>query len=119
MAVRLISLTHRPAGRHLSPERFLVHISAIVRVELRAIVRLEELGQLKKSNNLIGDRNRDLPACSTVPQPTMLSRALVRGQIAYIVIYIVNIMTSCRLPRGLGVAAKPQIRIPADAGILP
>jgi hypothetical protein len=37
-------------------------------------VRLEELGQLKKSH-LIGTRTRDLPACSIVPQPTTLPRA--------------------------------------------
>jgi hypothetical protein len=35
-------------------------------------LRLEELGQLKKSNDLIGNRNRDFPACSTVLQPTTL-----------------------------------------------
>jgi hypothetical protein len=37
-------------------------------------VRLEGLGQLKKIN-VIGTRTRDLPACSTVPQPTTLQRA--------------------------------------------
>jgi hypothetical protein len=38
-------------------------------------VRLEGLAQLKKSNNLIGNRNRDLPACSIVPRPTTLLHA--------------------------------------------
>jgi hypothetical protein len=38
-------------------------------------VRLEGLGQLKKSNELIGIRTRDLPACDIVPQPTTLPRA--------------------------------------------
>jgi hypothetical protein len=33
-------------------------------------VRLEVLDQLKKSNDLIGNRTRDLPACSKVPQLT-------------------------------------------------
>jgi hypothetical protein len=37
-------------------------------------VRLEELGKLKKIH-LIGTRIRDLPACSTVPQPTTLPHA--------------------------------------------
>jgi hypothetical protein len=32
-------------------------------------VPLEGLGQLKKSNALIGIRNRDLPACSIMSQP--------------------------------------------------
>jgi hypothetical protein len=36
-------------------------------------VRLEELGILKKSNDLIETRNRDLPAYSIMPQPTTLS----------------------------------------------
>jgi hypothetical protein len=38
-------------------------------------MRLEGLGKLKKSNDLIGIRTRDLPACSVVPQPTTLPRA--------------------------------------------
>jgi hypothetical protein len=37
-------------------------------------VRLEGLGQLKTSNGLIGNRTRELPACSIVPQPTTLPR---------------------------------------------
>jgi hypothetical protein len=40
-------------------------------------VRLEGLDQLKKkkSNDLIGNRARDIPACTVVPQPTMLPLA--------------------------------------------
>jgi hypothetical protein len=38
-------------------------------------VRLEGLGKLKKSNDLIGNRIRDLPACNMVPQTTALLRA--------------------------------------------
>jgi hypothetical protein len=38
-------------------------------------VRLEELGKLKKSNDLMENRNRDLSDCSIVPQPTTLPRA--------------------------------------------
>jgi hypothetical protein len=37
-------------------------------------VRLEGLGQLKKFNELIGTRTRDLPACSIAPQLTTLPR---------------------------------------------
>jgi hypothetical protein len=44
MAVRLSSLH---AGRPLPPGRFLVLISVRDQVDPRAIVRLEELGQLK------------------------------------------------------------------------
>jgi hypothetical protein len=38
-------------------------------------MQLEGLGQLKKSNDLIGNRTRDVLACSIVPQPTMLLHA--------------------------------------------
>jgi hypothetical protein len=72
MAVRLSALR---AGRSLSPGRFLVLISVRGRVGLRAIVRLQALGQLKKTNDIIGNRTRYLPACSIVPQPTTLPRA--------------------------------------------
>jgi hypothetical protein len=37
--------------------------------------RLEGLGKLKKFNDLIGTRARDLPACSTAPQPPTLPLA--------------------------------------------
>jgi hypothetical protein len=69
MAARLSALR---AGPFLPPGRFLVLIS--VRVDYRAIVRLEELGKLKKSTSS-GIRTGDLPACSIVPQPTTLPRA--------------------------------------------
>jgi hypothetical protein len=71
MAVRLSALS---TGSPLPPGKFLVLISVRGWVDLRVIVRLEGLGQLEKSNNLIGDRTRDLPACSKVPQTNTLPR---------------------------------------------
>jgi hypothetical protein len=41
-------------------------------------VRLEGLGQLKKSNDLIRNRIRVLPACSIVPRNSEISTALKR-----------------------------------------
>jgi hypothetical protein len=38
-------------------------------------MQLEGLGQLKRSSNLVGNRTRDLPACSIVPQLIKLQRA--------------------------------------------
>jgi hypothetical protein len=46
-------------------------------------VRLEGLGKLKKSNDLIGNQTHDLPAFSIVPQPTVLLRAAVLYALSY------------------------------------
>jgi hypothetical protein len=73
ITVRLSALR---AGRPLTPPgKFLIVISVRGWVDPRAIVRLEGLGKLKKSTELIVTRTRDLPACSIVPQPTTLPRA--------------------------------------------
>jgi hypothetical protein len=74
MAVRLSALS---TGRPLPPRKipgthFCWRLS-----RPQAIVRLEGLGQLKKSNEFIGIRTRDLPACSIVSQPTTLPHAPV------------------------------------------
>jgi hypothetical protein len=53
-------------------------------------VRLEGLGQLKKSNDLIGIWTRDLPACSIAPQPTTLPRAPI------IIIVIISTLIKSR-----------------------
>jgi hypothetical protein len=65
MVVRLPA----PAALY-TPRISLVLISVRGRVNSMAIVQLEILGQLKKSNS--GIRSRDFPACSIVPQPTKL-----------------------------------------------
>jgi hypothetical protein len=69
MAMRLSVLS---AGRLYPPGKFHVLISVRGWVEPRAIVRLEWVRSIEKSNDLIGIRIRDLPACSIVPQPTTL-----------------------------------------------
>jgi hypothetical protein len=47
---------------------------------------MERLGQLKKFTDLIGTRTRDLPTCSTVPQPTTLPRAPVVAVVIMILV---------------------------------
>jgi hypothetical protein len=45
-------------------------------------VRPEVLGELKISNDLVGNRTRELPACSIVPEPTTLPRAPSQNAVA-------------------------------------
>jgi hypothetical protein len=49
-------------------------------------MRLEGLGQFKKSNDFIGTWTRGLPACSIVPEPTTLPRAHPYFPVVYFVI---------------------------------
>jgi hypothetical protein len=71
MAMRLPALR---AAALYPPGIFLVLISVRDLVDPRNVSRLEELGKLKKLNDLIGNQTRDIPACSIVPQLTTLPR---------------------------------------------
>jgi hypothetical protein len=65
------------------PEIFLVFVAIRGWVDHRAIGRLLRLDKFKKIH-LNGTRIRDLPACSTVPQPTTLPRVSYKKSIQYI-----------------------------------
>jgi hypothetical protein len=47
-------------------------------------VRLEALDHIKTSNDIIVNRTHDLPACSIVPQPTSLPRALLNAVVRWL-----------------------------------
>jgi hypothetical protein len=63
----VVSLTRRP--------RFIPNKNFLELISVRGWVRLEGLGKLNTFNDLIGNRTRHLPACSTVSQVTTLPRA--------------------------------------------
>jgi hypothetical protein len=71
MAVRLSALRD---GRPLPPGRFLVLISVKRLSRPQGHRAAGKIRSIEKSNELIGNRIRDLPACSSVPQPTTLLR---------------------------------------------
>jgi hypothetical protein len=58
----IISLTRRPRFTPQKDPLVLIYIRG--RVNPRATVRLEGLGKFEKSNDLIWNRNHDLPVCS-------------------------------------------------------
>jgi hypothetical protein len=71
----VVRLSALRASCLLLPGRFLVLIFGRGWVKPRAIVQLEGLDQLKKSNDLIGKQTHNLLACTIVPQPTTLPLA--------------------------------------------
>jgi hypothetical protein len=72
MAVRFSTLR---SGRPLPPGRFLVLISVRGWVDPQVHNAAGRIRSIEKSNDLIRNRTRDLPACSRVPRPTALQRA--------------------------------------------
>jgi hypothetical protein len=71
MAVRLPALG---SCRPLPPGRFLVLISLIGSVDPQGHSATERIRSTEKFYDLIGNRIRDLPACSIVSQPSTLRR---------------------------------------------
>jgi hypothetical protein len=68
---KVVNIMRRPP---FTPQEYSWYSFLLEAVDPRAIVRLGGLGQLK-NHDLTGNRTRDLPDCSIVPQPTTLPRA--------------------------------------------
>ena len=83
--MKVASLSVLPTGRLYLLETSLVLISVRGRVYNRDMVRSEGLCQWKIP---IGNRTRDLPACSAVSQPTAsLSAPFLQGRTQNIMVY--------------------------------
>jgi hypothetical protein len=65
-----VSTTHRPP---LPPRRY-SYCSFLLKLESIQAPQCGRIKSLKNPNDPIGNRARDLPACSTVPQPTASPR---------------------------------------------
>jgi hypothetical protein len=82
MAVKVISLTHRPLSSH--QKHYFSASGSLICYRLsepQGPVRPEGLGKLKKKCiHLIGSRTRNLTACSLMPQPLATSWPRIRIQ---------------------------------------
>jgi hypothetical protein len=67
-----------PAALYLQKDQVLICIKG--QVNLRAMVWLEGLGNLKKFCDLIGIRTSDLPLCGIVSQPSLPLQAPIHKQ---------------------------------------
>jgi hypothetical protein len=68
--MKVVRLSALRTGRLYPQEGSLVLISVRDLVDPRATMPPEELSHRKNSSDFIGNRTRDLPVCSAVPQPT-------------------------------------------------
>jgi hypothetical protein len=69
----VVNLTRRP---HLYPQEDSWYSFLLEAESIQGHSAAGRIRSIEKSNDLIGNQTHDLPACSIVPQPTTLPRAL-------------------------------------------
>jgi hypothetical protein len=68
--MKVVSLSALRTGRLYSQKIFLVLIAVRGRVDPQSHSKAGRIMSMKNASDTIGNRTRDLPACSLVPQPT-------------------------------------------------
>ena len=81
--MKVVRLSALRNGRLYHPENILGTDFCLRLSQPQGHIAAEKIMSMKNSNDTTGNRTRDLPTCSVVPQPTALPRAPI-----YIYIYI-------------------------------
>ena len=78
--MKVVRLSNLRTGRLYPQEILLVLISVRGSVDPQGYSAARRIMSMKNSNDTIGNRTRDLPTCSAVPQPTAPPRAVKRDR---------------------------------------